>query len=80
MTDIPFETLNNEASRLFEEIQQQEFPVGEAGVIPHLQAQLKLRLLHALITEQRLSCLMSEASEASRLVSATTDELLSAVA
>ena len=80
MTDIPIETLNDEAKRLFEEIQQQEFPAGEAGVIPHLQAQLKLRLLHALMTEHRLSCLMSEVSEASRLISATTDELISSVA
>jgi hypothetical protein len=80
MNDIPCDKLNSMANQLFEEIRQQELSAGEPGVIPHLQAQLKLRLIHALITEHRVSCLICEESLASRMAKATAEELLSAVA
>jgi hypothetical protein len=80
MKDFPCEKLNNLANQLFEEIQRQEMLADDQPVISHLQAQLKLRLIHAMITEHRLSCLICEASVASRMASATAEELLSAVA
>jgi hypothetical protein len=81
MKNVHCETYSNLADQLYEEIQRQEALAKEnPGVMSHLQAQLKLRLIHALITEHRMSCLICEAMEASQVAGAGGSQEVLAVA